>query len=77
MFAKYFEYNTIILRGPFFRGHVCLLSHHTVVWGILSLLCVIFLIVFLYDFSVAEKRYGREILHAHWPTIRTCLLPFW
>jgi len=21
MFAKYFEYYTIILRGPFFRGH--------------------------------------------------------
>ena len=21
IFAKYFEYHTIILRGPFFRGH--------------------------------------------------------
>jgi len=21
MFAKYFEYYTVILRGPFFRGH--------------------------------------------------------
>jgi len=54
MFAKYFEYNTIILRGPFFRGHVCLLSHHTVVWGILSLLCVclfVVLFVFLYSYG--------------------------
>jgi len=25
MFAKYFEYYTIILRGPFFRGHTVLL----------------------------------------------------
>jgi len=26
MFAKYFEYYTIILRGPFFRGHAVFMS---------------------------------------------------
>jgi len=33
IFAKYFEYYTIILRGPFFRGHTI----HTVVQHLLGL----------------------------------------
>ena len=27
MFAKYFEYYTIILRGAFFRGHTVIFTH--------------------------------------------------
>ena len=28
MFAKYFEYYTIILMGPFFRGHAVVQLHN-------------------------------------------------
>ena len=43
--------------------------------GILSLLCVIFLYGYGYEFLSGGKRQRREILHACWPTIRTGLLP--
>jgi len=38
----------------------CLLSHHTVVWGILSLLCVCFFVCTVTDFSAAEKDGGMK-----------------
>jgi len=46
---------------------VILLSHHTAVWGILSLLC----------FFVRAVTEGRKILHASSTTIRDELLLFW
>jgi len=53
-------------------------SHHTLVWGILSLLCVIyFFCLYGYRFLSGGKRQGGEILHACSTTIRTGLLPFW
>ena len=49
---------------------ITLLSHHTVAWGIVSLLCL-FVCVFLglfflycYGFLSGGKRQGREILHS-------------
>jgi len=54
---------------------VSLLSHHTVVWGIFSLLCVCLFFVRL-RISQRRKKIGREILHACSTTTRTGLLPF-
>jgi len=51
--------------------HVChLLSHHAVVWGILSLLCVFFVCFFctVTDFSAAEKDRGVKFcMLAYYP----------
>jgi len=56
-----------------------LLPHRTVVWRATSFtVCIFVFFVSLYDYRFLSggKSYGRKILHARWPTIRTGLLPF-
>ena len=36
------------------------LSHHTVVWGVFSLLCFLFVVCMVTDFSVAENDRGMK-----------------
>jgi len=62
------------------------LSHHTVIWGILILLCFFaclsFCLFFFFlfrtvtNFSATETDRGVKFLHACSTTIRTCFLPF-
>jgi len=55
---------------------VFLLSHHTVVCGICSLLCFCLFFLYGYGFLSGGKRLGREVSHACSTSIRTGLLPF-
>jgi len=68
---------SVVERGGCFQRCLFVIQPYGSMRDTWFTVCLFFVFLYGYGFLSGGKRWGGEILHACWPTLRIGLLPFW